>query len=253
MEQIINETGDAFLSGWDADHSDPENAPAAASTPAVTAAETSPDTNQPFADATLADDDPLGDALSGDNDLPDDGDDEAPGRLWQLKHLDEIRSVDEDELIALAQKGLDYDRIRTGYDAAKPVMELASVRAGRMGMTVPEYVDFARQAELDPAGDDEIARREADLDSFAHHFPDAASDPDSIPEEVWQAVREGSSLSLAYALHALNEARDRAGEAISQSRALVRDRRNAARSTGSMRSSGADRLGKDPFLEGWDE
>lgn len=243
MEQIISETGDAFLSGWDADHSDPAAALPPVSTPAVTAAETDPD--QPF---------------DHDDDCPDDGFPESgdgthqpPSRLWQLKHLDEIRSVDEEELIALAQKGLDYDRIRTGYDAAKPVMELASVRAGRMGMTVPEYVDFARQASFAPAGDDETARREADLDRFARHFPDAANDPDSIPEDVWQAVREGSSLSLAYALHALDEARSRAGEAISQSRALVQNQENAARSTGSMRSSGADRLGKDPFLEGWDE
>jgi hypothetical protein len=33
-------------------------------------------------------------------------------QLFELKHLDEVKSVTRDEVIALAQKGLDYDRIR---------------------------------------------------------------------------------------------------------------------------------------------
>lgn len=31
---------------------------------------------------------------------------------FQLKHMDEVRTVGREEVIALAQKGLDYDRIR---------------------------------------------------------------------------------------------------------------------------------------------
>ena len=90
-------------------------------------------------------------------------------------------------------------------------------------------------ADLPPAG-----RREEDLDAFARLFPEAARDPDSIPQAVWDAVRQGASLSLAYALHQL-----------SQSRQGWQSQQNAARSTGSMSSSGADRRNTDPFLEGW--
>ena len=44
-------------------------------------------------------------------------------QLFELKHLDEVRSVDREEVIVLAQKGMDYDRIREKYDAAKPTIE----------------------------------------------------------------------------------------------------------------------------------
>ena len=37
---------------------------------------------------------------------------------YTLKHLDETRTVGRDEVIALAQKGMDYDRIREQRDAA---------------------------------------------------------------------------------------------------------------------------------------
>ena len=39
--------------------------------------------------------------------------------LFTLKHLDERRTVNREEVIALAQKGLDYDRIRAKYDALR--------------------------------------------------------------------------------------------------------------------------------------
>lgn len=75
-------------------------------------------------------------------------------QLFDLKHLDETRTVDREEVIALAQKGLDYDRIREKYDAAKDVLEwhtanADSVRwlediAKEQNMTFGQLVDSTR-------------------------------------------------------------------------------------------------------------
>lgn len=50
-------------------------------------------------------------------------------QLFDLKHLDETRTVNREEVIALAQKGLDYDRIRDKYDAAKNSIEWYAANA----------------------------------------------------------------------------------------------------------------------------
>lgn len=51
---------------------------------------------------------------STDNNEPKD--DNAETDRFQLKHLDEVKTVNRDEVIVLAQKGMDYDRIRGKYD-----------------------------------------------------------------------------------------------------------------------------------------
>ena len=73
---------------------------------------------------------------------------------FELKHLDETRTVGRDEVIALAQKGMDYDRVREKYDGAKESIEwygknADSVRwleeiAKDQGMTFEELVDSTR-------------------------------------------------------------------------------------------------------------
>jgi len=75
-------------------------------------------------------------------------------QLFELKHLDETRSVNREEVIALAQKGMDYDRIREKYDAGKEAIEWHaanrdSVRwleeiAKEQGMTFGQLVDSTR-------------------------------------------------------------------------------------------------------------
>ena len=73
---------------------------------------------------------------------------------FELKHLDETRTVDREEVIALAQKGMDYDRVREKYDAAKEgaawyEANADSVRwledlAKEQGMSFTEMVDSTR-------------------------------------------------------------------------------------------------------------
>jgi len=71
-----------------------------------------------------------------------------------LKHLDEVKEVSRDEVIELAQKGMDYDRIREKYNAGKEAIEWHaanrdSVRwleeiAKEQGMTFGQLVDSTR-------------------------------------------------------------------------------------------------------------
>lgn len=54
-----------------------------------------------------------------DEETEEQAEERAPDQKFTLKHLDEVREVDRDEVVALAQKGMDYDRIRTERDALK--------------------------------------------------------------------------------------------------------------------------------------
>ena len=160
--------------------------------------------------------------------------DEDADQRFELKHLDEIRSVNREEVIALAQKGLDYDRIRERYDAAKPQIEwyeknADTVRwleemAKEQGMTLGEMVDETRaeimarntnqsvsvcrgivanerkaleleaQKKAISTESDSKARMEADVQAFVKAYPDAAKDPSGLPAEVWDAVHQGETL-----------------------------------------------------------
>ena len=218
---------------------------------------------------------------------------DAPEKTWTLRHMDETKNVGEAEMVTLAQKGMDYDRIRAKYDESKPAMEILSIFAKQKGVSVADYVSFlrteakkadglseaearrsieledreaavtAREAEqaaerqaaeqANAAANAAAQRRKADIDEFAREYPDVASNPDAIPKEVWDAVAAGSSLTVAYAKYTAKQAREEAERTRSAAQAAQQNIKNAARSTGSMQSAGQNAGGRDPFLEGWGE
>lgn len=78
-----------------------------------------------------------------------------PPELFTLKNRDETRQVTRDELVAMAQKGWDYDTVRQERDQlrqyrqeADPALELVKGYAQRNGMSVGDYLDFCRKQEL---------------------------------------------------------------------------------------------------------
>lgn len=218
---------------------------------------------------------------------------DAPEKTWTLRHMDETKNVGEAEMVTLAQKGMDYDRIRAKYDKSKPAMEILSIFAKQKGVSVADYVSFlrteakkadglseaearrsieledreaavtAREAEqaaerqaaeqANAAANAAAQRRKADIDEFAREYPDVARNPDAIPKEVWDAVAAGSSLTVAYAKYTAKQAREEAERTRSAAQAAQQNVKNAARSTGSMQSAGQNAGGRDPFLEGWGE
>lgn len=210
--------------------------------------------------------------------------------MWTLNHLGQAVSANEADMVTLAQKGLDYDRIRGEYDEARPVMDLFRDYAKKAGVTVPEYLARIRAQAKQAEGmsqeearrvvdledreavvaqqeearrrQEEMVRREADLrqsydermrrdlQEFRDVFPEAAKDPASIPKEVWEAVRNGRTLVAAYAKY---QEAQMAAESARRAAVEEKNRQNAALAVGSMRSAGENAGGKDPFLEGWDE
>ena len=212
---------------------------------------------------------------------------DAP-KQWTLQHMDEVKTVGEAEMVTLAQKGMDYDRIRSKWDEAKPVMELFNQFAVKAGMPVSDYIAYIRtQAKQSQGMSEEEAkrsveledreavvaakeaqqtaernaqtrrseaeqRRQADIEAFRKIYPDAAKDPKGIPAEVWQRVNQGMNLVAAYAVYDAQQARAAQAAAEQKAAAAVQNQTNAARSTGSMHSSGDNTKVKDAFLEGWD-
>ena len=76
-------------------------------------------------------------------------------QLFTLKYRGEQLQVTQDEMVALAQKGRDYDTVRQERDQllqyrqeADPALELVRGYAQRNGMTVGDYLDYCRRQEL---------------------------------------------------------------------------------------------------------
>lgn len=220
-----------------------------------------------------------------------------PPKTWTLNHMGQAVTISEADVPFLAQKALDYDRIRASYDEARPVMDLFRGFAQQAGLSVQEYVGRLRTQAKQMEGLDEQAARQAvemedrearisikeaeesrrqkaaqrvqaaqaqrqerinaDVQEFISVFPNAALDFKSIPQEVWDAVNGGMSLVAAYARYnstQTNAAAQKAEEERQRQDAVQRQNsRNAAASTGSMKSAGQNHGPKDPFLEGWDE
>lgn len=278
----VTETPDDFLDGWD-------------DTPSEEAADQQDQTQE--VEAEQQEETP---AVSEGEDAQEGGNEETPAqetqaeapKTWELRHMGEVRSVNEAEMTVLAQKGMDYDRIRTKYDESKPVMELFSHLAREAGMDISAYVadlrakvkqssgmsaedarravaledreaavaakeavQTQRQADANATAQAKAAadmRRRADIAEFKRTFPDAAKDPKAIPQEVWAEVNRGSTLVAAYSKYAVAQAK--AAQLAAERRAAVsaKNQTNAARSTGSMKSAGENSKGHDDFLDAFE-
>ena len=213
---------------------------------------------------------------------------EAPS--WNIKHMGEERKLTAADITpTLLQKGMDYDRIRSKYDESKPIVELMTQFANKAGMSVQDYIRHIRTEAFKAGGMSEAeAKRsveledretavaaaeaaqkekaeaqaqakskiDADLAEFAKAFPDvfkqAESDPKAIPESVWAKVNKGElTLTAAYSRYAVEQAKAEAAAAKRAAAVEAKNAKNAARSTGSMKSAGNDAKNTDAFLEGW--
>ena len=294
MEETTNtaveqeQTSDSFMEGWDSDEPVVDEADQPEETTEEAAHEAAPDTQSETTAETAPE---TGAEVGGQTQQQGSAPADAP-KTWSLRHMGEVKQVGEADMVTLAQKGMDYDRIREKYDESKPVMELFGAFAKQAGMSIPDYLNHIRvqakqsqgmsEAEARRSIDledreaavsakeaeetqrrqaayqaqqvlsDADARRRADIAEFQKTFPDAAKDPKSIPAEVWAGVRNGSTLVASYAKFAVAQAKAEAKAAEQKAETTSQNQRNAGRSTGSMKSAGDSVASKDPFLEGWD-
>jgi len=117
-------------------------------------------------------------------------------------------------------------------------------------------VKEAQNKEIEMQKNAEVAAKQAeekrladDLTEFSKVFPDvykkAKDDPNTIPQVVWDAVRqERISLTSAYSRWAVTQAQEKLN-------AVETNKANASRSTGSMKSAGNDTKAVDDFLAEW--
>ena len=286
------ETTDAFLDGWDGEAEAAADQPEVDAEPVETGEETPAEDPSESAETPDEGTDPPADAEQAAQTQQTEAETvDARPQTWELRHMGEVRQANEAEMVALAQKGMDYDRIRSQYDEFKPVMEMVNRFANQQGLNTKEYIsmlraqakqaeglseaDARRSVELEDreavvaaaeaerqAQQDAMAqaqraeaeaasRRQADIQEFQQTFPEAAKDPNSIPPQVWADVRNGSSLVAAYARFNNGRLEQEIADAKRETASVQQNQRNAERSTGSMRSAGDGLKSKDPFLEGW--
>ena len=183
----------------------------------------------------------------------------------ELKHFDEVKKVNKEEAKVLAQKGMDYDRIRGKLEEANAVNarlqkyeeflnELkggfasiddlmndtrARLIADKEGITREQALERVKsanqqkeqaqqQAQFNRNAVYEEMRRES-LTSFIAAFPGVKAA--EIPQEVWDDMRITNNLVASYAKYQAKKLAD-------ENAVLKKNAENKARSTGSMKSAG---------------
>lgn len=196
-----------------------------------------------------------------------------------VKYMDKEKDLTAAEAAELAQKGMDYDRIRKKYDENKPVVELMKSLAERSGMNLPDFARYIRMQTKQAEGMDEqtaksaialedreaaVSAKEAEqqerekaqkdtdqqesriheeIQKFIEKYPDVK--PESVPQEVWQKMAQGESLVESYQDYLLTNAKAEAD-------AAKQAAENSKASAGSMKSAGNPKPEKDPMDAGWD-
>lgn len=211
-------------------------------------------------------------------------------QTFTLKHLDEVREVTRDEVIALAQKGMDYDRIRQKLEDETASREaLIAEKAGeaerflqeladREKITVAELMDNVRAEVLAQTENIDISlakervkimkEREAlekertalqagsakdeERQQAINAFVEAypGVEGKDIPREVWQEFERTGDLIGAYRADENRKLKEQIEALNQQLAAQQNNQKNKKRSTGSQSSDGADKT-TDPIVSDW--
>ena len=180
----------------------------------------------------------------------------------ELRHMDDpVRKVSKDEARELAQKGLDYDRIRQERDTLKAnsarYAEMENFLKEMQGdfASIEDFMDDTRarvKAEQEgiPFDDAMRAVKEArtpketpvqqpqysPVDLFLMKYPTVKSE--DIPASVWEEVGRTGDLLGAYERYKADETANRIKQLEQEIATLKNNNKNAARSAGSSKTSG---------------
>lgn len=183
-------------------------------------------------------------------------DEREANQSFKLKYMGQEIEVTKDEIIVLAQKGKDYDRIRTRVDELtgalkqnSEYMSFLETLARKSGQDVGAFVEKTRSVMLSEADNSLLdssphinlptlpehenlisqERRNREIAEFLAEFKDI--DPTTIPEDVWNSVRAGRTLLSAYQSHENKILK-------AQIEAEKKNLENKSRAAGSRQSSG---------------
>ena len=207
---------------------------------------------------------------------------EAQDQTFTLKHLDNTYEVGKDEVVQLAQKGMDYDRIRSERDSIKPkfdeyeaflkriagdqsiedlidstIAKLDVADAEKRGEELDEVEQFKklriervkREAKNPPPEPKpeptEEEKEKARLSKSIQRFIKEYPDVKAtdVPPEVWKDYREHrADLLECYQLYENKKLKD-------ELKSLKQNQKNKERSTGSKKSAGKKTV--DKWFDGW--
>lgn len=184
----------------------------------------------------------------------------------ELKHMDDPpRKVSKKEATELAQKGLDYDRIREERDTLKSnlpryeemeafLKEMqgdfssiedfmddtrARIRSDAEGISYSDAlakVKAARAPKQQPQQPADTGLQSSAVDEFVARYPGVKAE--DIPASVWAEVRQTGNLVSAYEKYDTARKNDRIAALELEIETLKNNKKNSERSTGSSKSSG---------------
>jgi len=217
---------------------------------------------------------------------------EKTPETFELKHLDETKNVTLDEMKAMAQKGWDYDRMKSKNEALKAendklkyIEEFLNNIKGDGFKDISELMDdtnaemliqneakYGRVLDKDEAIKRVKANRESVwsqaaekeknanqnvFEDFATTFPEV--NPKDIPQEVWNEFNMTGDLKGAYRQMKIGELTKANSDLTAkvtkletEIKQLKQNAKNKERSTGSQSTVG-NTPKIDAMFEGWDD
>jgi hypothetical protein len=194
---------------------------------------------------------------------------------FKVKFNHEERELTYNEAVQYAQKGMKLDSILPEYEKLRtdPRLSFVESQAKKYGMTTEQYLDAVAKAEEEERLNElvqknippEYAKEMLENRKFREEFQTKEQarqsqekeqkdyidfidwysktynkevDPKSIPAEVWQAVKSGVPLKVAYMENSLNGYRSKEFEAERALQTGTANQKNANSSTGSVKTSG---------------
>ena len=189
---------------------------------------------------------------------------EDADQYLELKHLDEVRKVNKEQAKELAQKGLDYDRVRSERDTMKsdyqtlksyeaflnelkgdfPSIEAlmndtrARLLSDKEGISYADAMAKVQNAKpaTQKAAPNKATEGNDAVQKFVEKYPHVKAE--EIPQSVWDEVRETGDLVSAYGKYENSKKDDEIASLRKEIEVLKQNSKNERRSAGSSGSSG---------------
>lgn len=208
-----------------------------------------------------------------------------PADFLTIRYNKADRKLSRKEAVELAQKGANYDHVKSELDSYRngPIGKAMKAYADQAGMSVEKYAEMMAQqaeaaeekrviAELQekyPEAPDELlkeyakmqregtkaqaqsaeeAKRQQEWADALAEFPDIK--PDAIPQDVHEAVADGVSPLMALMKHKMAEQAAKIAELTAEKETKKKQQDNRARSIGSAAGVSSGGEAEDDFLAG---
>jgi hypothetical protein len=216
--------------------------------------------------------------------------DEAGNQRFKLKFLGQEKEVDLDEMTTLAQKGADYDHVRTDRDSLRTeneklkgyesfVQELAQsmgnvsaeelMESTRANLLMQKAKGEGREMSMSEARTEVRSKAREKASAQAQPDPEAVREQeqraaierfqtlypnvksDDIPASVWQEANEKNDLVAPYQKYLAQKENDEVAKLKAEIAQLKNNNKNKERSTGSRKTAGAT-TSKTEVDEAWE-